>query len=484
MAEEGMNFDRYHAVMGNASLKEECKIEGKLLANSKSTFYATQRKKPFAPCVGHERLKKSLLKSKALDTPWLNFLRADKADLSLIANSLESSTFPFSIRTFKPGTIVFANEPFADITGPFALTQMMEVDFEHAFDEPITVASNALRMRLAAGSRHLSDFSLRRNGESGRGLEVTKYSYIGGFDDTSNMEAAFRLNIHAIGTMAHCYVEAFMKFLRKIIPERDEQGRKKHFEQIAFERWLDANPNGTTLLIDTIHPRSGIIHAIRAAKSSSKRRAALKFVRLDSGDLGKGTRWIRDMLNANDLKDVGIMATGDVDDKEIERIVSVCPEVNGFGIGTKLAAETTVAGVIFKLGQIDNVPTLKCSATKGKETIPGVIQVWRCVNVENNGEEYYVKDVISTIEEAAPTGNFKYAVPLLGRFYEAGKFMAIPSLEEQKQFVTEQVKKFKDITNYPIEFSQSLLESKARIIEIINQDEMGEDGVVMVDYPN
>src|SRR3989344_1388317 len=119
MAEEGMNFDRYHAVMGNASLKEECKIEGKL-----------------------------------------------------IANSLESSTFPFSIRTFKPGTIVFANEPFADITGPFALTQMMEVDFEHAFDEPITVASNALRMRLAAGSRHLSDFSLRRNGESGRGLEV------------------------------------------------------------------------------------------------------------------------------------------------------------------------------------------------------------------------------------------------------------------------------------------------------------------------
>src|SRR3989338_10680420 len=215
MAEEGMNFDRYHAVMGNASLKEECKIEGKLLANSRSTFYATQRKKPFAPCVGHERLKKSLLKSKALDTPWLNFLRADKADLSLIANSLESSTFPFSIRTFKPGTIVFANEPFGDIAGPFALTQMMEVDFEHAFDEPMTVSANALKMRLAAGQKHLSDFSLRRNGSLKRALEVTKYAYIGGFDDTSNMEAAFQFNLNAVGTMAHYFVGAFMYFLRK-----------------------------------------------------------------------------------------------------------------------------------------------------------------------------------------------------------------------------------------------------------------------------
>jgi hypothetical protein len=25
-------------------------------------------------------------------------------------------------------------------------------------------------------------------------------------------------------------------------------GKPKHFEQVAFERWLDANPNGTTLL--------------------------------------------------------------------------------------------------------------------------------------------------------------------------------------------------------------------------------------------
>lgn len=475
---QGMNFDRYHVVMGDRSLKEESRIDDALIADIKSTFYVTQRKKQFAPCVGHERLKESLLKSRALDIPWLEFLRRDKADLSLIADRLESSDFPFTIRTMLPGTIIFANEPFADITGPFALTQMMEVDFEHSFDEPITVAGNALKMRLAAGPRHLSDFSLRRNGSLKRALEVTKYSYIGGFDDTSNMEAAFQFKLNAVGTMAHYWVKVFMKLLRRLFPEKDEKGRIKHFEQIAFEQWLDANPNGTTLLIDTIHPRLGMIHAIRAAKSSEKRRKALKFVRLDSGDLAKVAHWIRRLLLANDMEDVGIMVTGDVDEKEIKRVANACPQVTGFGVGTKLAAETTVAGVIFKLCQIGNMHTLKCSAT-GKETIPGIVQVWRCVDEDG----FYVKDVIAMIEEAVPKRNFKQTIPLLQKFYENGKFMPIPSPEKQKQLVSEQVLKFRNIENYPIELSESLRISKERLIEKIKEDEMGEDGVIMVDYP-
>ncbi|MDP3697498.1 MAG: hypothetical protein Q8R55_05795 [Candidatus Taylorbacteria bacterium] len=483
MSNKGMNFDRYHPVMGNSSLKEESKIDNKLIADMRATFYVTQRKKQFAPCVGHERLRAKLLKPKALDIPWLDFLRRDKADLSLIANRLELSEFPFFIRAVVPGTIMFPNEPFADITGPFAETQMMEVDFEHAFDEPITVAGNALKMRLAAGSRHLSDFSLRRDGSLKRALEVAKYSYIGGFDDTSNMEAAFQLNLNAVGTMAHCYVEVFMKFLHKLFSEKDEQGRNKHFQQVGFERWLDTNPNGTTLLIDTIDPRLGMIHAIRAAKSSPKRRKALKFVRLDSGNLGLIAKWISQMLDANDLNDVGIIVTGDVDEKEIKKVLDICPEVSGFGVGTKLAAETTVAGVIYKLCRIDNMHTLKCSATPGKETIPGIVQVWRCVR-EENGEEYYVKDIISMLEEAVPRGDFKYAVPLLCKFYENGKFMPIPSPEKQKQFVSEQLRKFRDIERYPVELSKSLLYSKERLIEMIKYDEIGTDGVIVVDYPN
>src|SRR3989344_6477775 len=125
MKEARLNFDRYHATMGNFSLREESRIGDDLLADKTAIFYATQRKMKFAPCVGHKRLIGSLLKSRALDIPRLRFLRQDRADLSLIADRLDSSTFPFTIRAVEPGTIVFANEPFADIEGPFALTQMM-----------------------------------------------------------------------------------------------------------------------------------------------------------------------------------------------------------------------------------------------------------------------------------------------------------------------------------------------------------------------
>ena len=219
MSGSKMNFDRYHATMFKFALTEHSRFgQEKILADKESVFYATQRKIPYAPCVGHERLLDSFV-NKRLDIPRLRFLRDDKADLSLVADNLDSSESPFSIRTVKPGTIVFAGEPFADIRGPFGLTQMMEVKFEHAFDEPITVAGNALGIRIEAGDRHLSDFSLRRDGDLETALEVAKYSYIGGFDDTSNMEAAHELNINAVGTMAHYLVQAYYDLAFKVFTE-------------------------------------------------------------------------------------------------------------------------------------------------------------------------------------------------------------------------------------------------------------------------
>ncbi len=478
MSGSPMNFDRYHATMFKSALTEHSRFgQDKVLAHKESVFYVTQRKIPYAPCVGHERLLESLV-NKRLDVPRLRFLRQEKADLSLVADNLDSSESPFSIRAVRPGTIIFAGEPFADIKGPFGLTQMMEVKFEHAFDEPITVAGNAMGMRLEAGDRHLSDFSLRRDGCLESALDAAKYSYIGGFDDTSNMEAAFMLDINPVGTMAHYWVQAYYDLAFKIFTE-EQNGKQKHFQQIAFERFLDANPNGTTLLVDTIDLRHGMIHAIRAAQSSQARRNALKFIRIDSGDLIVGAQWARAMLDINSLKDVNIMLTSDLDKQSIREIVKHCPFVSGFGVGTKLKAETTIAGVIFKLCLIEKRATLKCSETKGKETIPGVVQIWRCTDEDG----FYVKDIVAMIEEAAPRGNFKQAAPLLERFYEDGRHMVILSPEKQKKFVHEQLRLFKNIDEYPVELSDSLKTAKENMSKRMRHDEMGEDGVIMVDYP-
>ena len=481
MAESGLNFDRYHATMGNFALTHHAVIDGSPLADIDATFYVTQRKMPFAPCVGHERLIRSLFSEK-LDIPRLRFIKQDKAGLSLLAEKMDLDQRSFKIRTVAPGTIMFAGEPIADIEGPFGLVQMMEVKFEHAFDEPMTIAGNALDMKLEAGERSCSDFSLRRDGSAERALEVAKYSFVGGFDDTSNMEAAFLLDINAVGTMAHYLVQAFQIFMKSVNPERDVNRKIKHFQQIAFERWLDAHPNGTTLLLDTISLKLGVIHAIRAAKSTDARRKALKAVRIDSGDLIKNSKWAQEMLQKNGLGDVKIILTADLDAGKIKDIVAECPFVFGFGIGTKLIAEVDrIAGVIFKLCSIAKKPTLKCSETKGKETIPGKVQIWRCLDEGLR----YVKDVIAMHEENKPWGDdFKNAVPLLNQFYDSSGNISTPSINRQKDFVLEQLKRFKDIRNYRVEFSKHLQMTREGIINKINQDDMDEDGVVMVGYPS
>src|SRR6185503_6545975 len=73
-------------------------------------------------------------------------------------------------------------------------------DAQATFDVTMTTAATAMQFRMAAGEhRWLSDFSLRRNGDIERAVDIAVYAFIGGFNDTSNMEAAHRLDIPAVG---------------------------------------------------------------------------------------------------------------------------------------------------------------------------------------------------------------------------------------------------------------------------------------------
>ena len=270
-----LNIDRYHAAMGDASYKDVTRLHDRPLSNAQSTFYVTQRKLPFAPVLGHARLIRLLMDSQ-IDRPRLRFLEQDRGGLKLFAKAIEDIQFVGAIRAMRPGTIVFAQQPFADISGAFGLTQAQEIKFEHAFDLPMTTASLAMQFRMAAGEdRWLSDFSLRRSGDIERAVDIAVYAYIGGFNDTSNMEAAHRLDIPAVGTEAHYWQQSYIEYMHR--PEIEPRtGKPKHFEQVAFERWLDANPNGTTLLLDTIDVYMGAVHAVMAATSTDARRHAFK----------------------------------------------------------------------------------------------------------------------------------------------------------------------------------------------------------------
>jgi nicotinate phosphoribosyltransferase len=465
--------------MGDASFKDATRLHNRRLSDAEATFYITQRKLPFAPCLGHERLVRLLIDSQ-IDRPRLRFLEQDRGGLQLFAKAIEDIQFVGKIRAVRSGTIIFANEPFADISGAFGLTQAQEIKFEHAFDLPMTTASKAMEFRMAAGDkRWLSDFSLRRNGDIERAVDIAVYAFIGGFNDTSNMEAAHRLDIPAVGTEAHYWQQAYIEYMDN--PEIEPRtGKPKHFEQVAFERWLDANPNGTTLLLDTIDVYMGAVHATMAATSSEQRRRAFKGFRVDSGDLAELGQWCLRFFEANGLHGLRPNLTGDLDVERVKEIVAEFPEVAGFGIGTKLSSEVkAVAGVIFKQCLMEDRPTLKASNSPEKITLPGRLQLFR--GSDSNGN--YVRDVIGLEHEAVEIAGASKVERLLVPFWENGQHSAIPSIEKQKVFVEEQRKRFPDIYNYPVTLSVNLCQLRDELTARMCADNSGWQEVLTIPEP-
>lgn len=469
--------DRYHAVMLNVALSDHALFGGRKLAYIPARFYTTFKKLPFAPVVGHERLADALTHV-SIDPPRIRFLKNDRAGLTRAAEALETMRIEGVVRTVRPGTIMFPNEPFADFVAPFGIGQFAEVKFEHAFDRPMTIASRALEMRRAAGIRHLSDFSLRRGSSVDESVDDAMYAYIGGFDDTSNLEAGFRLDQVTVGTMAHYQVKSYIG-----VSEQDEKtGKPKHFQQICFERWLDANPKGTTLLLDTISVPLGTLHAIAAAKSSPERRNALKVVRIDVGTHAPYWCWyVRQMLNTNGLSDVMIMSTGDHDAESIRKVIEKEPSVGGFGVGTKLISEVEhVAGITFKLSEIDSRPTMKCAF--GKPTLPGQLQVWRYVD-ENRR---YLGDVISLGNDPPEPDEVPWhnraddSFPLLENFWRDSQYARIPPMEDQQHFVMQEIEKFHDPHHYPVVLDRPLQELIVTLQEEMKKDENEYPDVTMI----
>jgi nicotinate phosphoribosyltransferase len=247
-------------------------------------------------------------------------------------------------------------------------------------------------------------------------------------------------------------------------------GKPKHFEQVAFERWLDANPNGTTLLLDTIDVYMGAVHAAMAATSKEGRRRAFKGFRVDSGDLAELGQWCLRFFEANGLHGLRPNLTGDLDVEKVRRIVQEFPEAAGFGIGTKLSSEVpAVAGVIFKQCLIEDQPTLKASNSLDKTTLPGRLQLFRGIDANGN----YVGDVTGLDDEQIEISGAKVVQRLLLPFWENGQHSVIPAIEKQKAFVAEQRRLFPDINNYSCLLSDKLQKLRADLTTQMRADNSG-----------
>ena len=314
----------------------------------------------------------------------LAFLERRGFDAGFLAY-LERFRFSGAVDAMPEGTIAFAGEPLVRVTAPRIEAQLLETLLLNQINFQTALATKAARLVLAVGGGEpgrggaLVDFSPRRDHGTDAAMKAARAAAIAGAAGTSNVAAAMRYGLEPVGTMAHSYVLSFSD------------------EREASEAFMQDAPGAAVMLVDTLDTPEGVRRAIAAARSTGVRLAG---VRLDSGDLLALSRGARRLLDDAGMTDAAIVASGDLDEREIERLVEAGAPVAVWGVGTELGTsrDSPAVGGVYKLVADRRDGTGWRGVAKrspAKATLPGPKQVYRRLR-----EGVMVGDVVALADEA------------------------------------------------------------------------------------
>ena len=109
-----------------------------------------------------------------------------------------------NVKAVLDGSIVFPNTPIIQITGSVAIGQLLETTLLNIMGHPTLIATYSRRIRLQVGDKaKLVEFGLRRAQGETTCSNSSKYSWVGGFDGTSNVKTGLEYSIPVTGTHAH-----------------------------------------------------------------------------------------------------------------------------------------------------------------------------------------------------------------------------------------------------------------------------------------
>lgn len=273
---------------------------------------------------------------------------------------LKDFQFTGDVHAMPEGQIFFADEPILRITAPITQAQLIETRLINLLHYQTLAASKAARVVLAAPDKLLVDFGLRRAHGAEAGMLAARAAYLAGFHGSSNVQAEYQYGIPSYGTMAHSFIQA-----------HDE-------EALAFEHFAHSQPDNTTLLIDTYDTEAAAHEVVALARQG----VTIKAVRIDSGDLGEHAMKVRAILDAAGFANIGIFASGNLDEYEIERLLAARAPINGFGVGTRMltSSDAPYLDCAYKLQEYAGHARRKRS--EGKATWPGRKQVYRAYGEE------------------------------------------------------------------------------------------------------
>lgn len=382
------------------------------------------------------------------------------------------------------GTMVFPRIPLIRVEGPLAVAQLQETVFLNLTGFPSLMATNAARFRLAAGEgKGLIEFGLRRAQGPDGGVSASRYSYIGGFNATSNTKAGQLFGLPARGTMAHSYVSSFSglheiadthllgadgkeeDFLDLVLQYRRQLGylNTNEGELAAFVSYAQAFPEGFLALVDTYNTlKSGVPNFICVALALFKIGHKPVGIRLDSGDLSYFSKETRKLLrrtaerfSIESFGGLSIVASNDIDEAILFSLGQQGHEIDVFGIGTHLVTcrAQPALGCVYKLVSINGQPRMKLSDEADKMTVPGRKDVYRLVG----GNRHPLVDLMIEAGKPAPNAGERilcrhpvsepkrvYVVPkdviaLHKCVWDGRQIYSFPPLDTIRRYVQEQI---------------------------------------------
>lgn len=358
-----------------------------------------------------------------------------------------------TVRAIEEGTVVFPNTPLIEVSGPVGVCQLLETPFLNLINYPTLIATNAARLRKAAGDNcKLMEFGLRRAQGPNGALSASRYAVAGGFDSTSNTLAGMMFNIPIAGTHAHSFVQSYrdvsdlkntkvkvaspapegykeneeVDFLELVEEHKKILSKSEEFknsilqansgEYAAFIAYALSFPMEFCALVDSYHTiRSGVINYICVASALCRIGYSPLGIRLDSGDLSYLSNKCRELIDKaseflvqqsdpkikkyyEKLAKSNIVASNDLSEPTILALNQQGHSITIFGIGTNLVTclETPALGGVYKLVEINGSPRMKIAqdVAISKMPVPGRKELIRCFN-----EKEAIIDIIVSPED-------------------------------------------------------------------------------------
>ncbi|XP_068019324.1 nicotinate phosphoribosyltransferase isoform X2 [Melanerpes formicivorus] len=374
----------------------------------------------------------------------LRAFRFSAADIAYLRSVLPSTTeeafFDYlatldtsevTVSAVPEGSVVFARVPFLQVKGPLLVVQLLETTLLCLINYASLVATNASRFRLLAGPDvKLMEMGLRRAQGPDGALSASKYSYIGGFDCTSNVLAGKLYGIPVRGTIAHSFIMSFTTLEevqpRELAPLAGGEAvdlpslaeswlqqvcellqtpleKTNRGELAAFVAYAVTFPRDFQGLLDTYCVRrSGLPNFCAVALALHQLGYRAIGVRLDSGDLSQQSKEIRQVLRACGARfqvpwfeTIPIAVSNDISEQSLEKFIEELVEVNGS-------------------------PCLKLTEDEEKMTIPGTKTVYRLYDTAGHP----FMDLMALEEEPSPRAGQELEIRVLGRLGETCKVVA------------------------------------------------------------